>query len=214
MYKLYYQPGWSSMAPHFLLAEMGVEFQLKLVDVEAKEHKSPDFLKLNPTGRIPVLTDNSLALFESAAICLYVCDKEPQTQMMPEVGTVERAKCYQWLAYLNSTVQTEMDMLFYPKNHTTAPTSAPAIAERQEQRLMAMFEILNNELAQQNYLVGDKMTVCDCFLLMLVMWGHEEFKVSPLTMPNLNRYFKNLIQKQSVQAVCEVEQLDLNVYVV
>ena len=61
------------MAPHFVLEEMGIDYQLQLVDRKSNAHKSDEYLALNPTGRIPTLVDDGEAIFESAAICLHLC---------------------------------------------------------------------------------------------------------------------------------------------
>ena len=68
MYKLYYYPGNASMAPHMLLEELGVAYELILVDREKNAHQSAEYLKLNPNGRIPTLIDGELILYETAAI--------------------------------------------------------------------------------------------------------------------------------------------------
>jgi glutathione S-transferase len=74
MIQLHYFPGNASMTPHILLEELGVPFELQFVDRSAGAHKSPDYLKLNPNGLIPVLVDGDLVLYETAAICLHLVD--------------------------------------------------------------------------------------------------------------------------------------------
>ena len=74
MYQLYYYPGNANLAPHILLEEIGAEYELVLVDRNKDEHKSPAHLALNPTGRIPVLIEGDLVLYETAAIFLPLAD--------------------------------------------------------------------------------------------------------------------------------------------
>ena len=69
MYQLYYYPSNASLAPHIVLEEIGAPYELVLVDRDAQAHKQPDYLKLNPSGLIPVLIDGDLVLTETAAIC-------------------------------------------------------------------------------------------------------------------------------------------------
>src|SRR5215212_7463023 len=71
MIQLYYYPGNASLAVHILLEELGVPFSLHLVDRANAAHKSPEYLKLNPNGSIPVLVDGDLVLYETVAICLH-----------------------------------------------------------------------------------------------------------------------------------------------
>ncbi|MCE2988873.1 MAG: glutathione S-transferase N-terminal domain-containing protein, partial [Nitrosomonadaceae bacterium] len=81
--KLYYFPGNASLAPHILLEEMGVPFELVLVDRDQKAEKSPEYLKLNPAGVIPTLADDDAVICETAAILLHLAAKFPDTGWIP-----------------------------------------------------------------------------------------------------------------------------------
>ena len=85
------------MAPHILLEELGIEYQRILVDRTQNAQKMTAYLQLNPNGLIPVLVDGDLVIYESAAICLHLCDTHPQARFAPDVGTPERAHFYKWL---------------------------------------------------------------------------------------------------------------------
>jgi glutathione S-transferase len=72
MYELFYSPDTASLAPHFVLEEIGAPFALRLVDQTREAQKTADYLARNPLGRVPTLVDGALVLFESAAICLHL----------------------------------------------------------------------------------------------------------------------------------------------
>ena len=74
MIQLYYFPDNASLAPHLLLAETHADFSLVLVDRNSNAQKSKEYLKLNPAGRIPTLVHDDLVIFESPAICIYICE--------------------------------------------------------------------------------------------------------------------------------------------
>jgi len=114
MIQLYYYPGTASIAPHFMLEEIGVPYELILVDKEKQEHQQAAYLKLNPNGKIPVLLDGDLVLTESAAICLYLAERYAP-QYMPEAGTHARAQLYQWIMYLSNTLQAEL-LTYFTQN--------------------------------------------------------------------------------------------------
>ena len=101
-----------------LLAELGVEYELILVDRKAEAQKSHEYLRLNPTGRIPTLIDERKPIFESAAICLHLCDNHPEKELVPKVDDPNRPLFFQWLFYLTSSVQSELMVYFYPEKHT------------------------------------------------------------------------------------------------
>lgn len=92
--KLFYYSGNASMAPHFVLEEIGQSFELASVQRTQDKHKSPEYLKFNPNGLIPVLVDGDLVLYETAAICLHLADTHPEMRLAPELGAPERARFY------------------------------------------------------------------------------------------------------------------------
>lgn len=211
MYRLYYYPNNASLAPHLVLAEMGLKFELELVDRKSNAQRSAEYLKLNPTGRIPTLVDDGRAIFESAAICLHLCDENPDKALMPAVGDPDRALFYQWLFYLNNTVQAELMVYYYPERHTVDGGDAAAIKATQEKSITDMFALLDRKLEGRDFLVGETVTVCDYFLFMLALWA-DEFQTPPLSFTNLSRYLRQLTKRDAVQSVCEREGIDLTPY--
>lgn len=211
MYQLYYYPGNASLAPHLLLEEMDVEYQLVLVDRKSNAHKSPDYLRLNPAGRIPTLIDNETVIFESAAICLYLCEQHPDTDLIPGLQSSDRARFYQWLMYLNNTVQAELMIYFYPEKHTNDKFGIPNIIAAQQGRVTDMFALLDKELGDKDFLIANKLSVCDFFLFMLSIWA-DELPIPPLSYPNIRRYLISMAKRPSIISVCEKEKIDLEPY--
>ena len=87
MIRLYWYPGNASLVPHMLLEEIGAPFTLERVDRANNAHKSPEYLKLNPNGQIPVLVDGDLVLYETAAICMHLADTHPGAGLAPPLGS-------------------------------------------------------------------------------------------------------------------------------
>jgi glutathione S-transferase len=194
-----------------MLKELGVNFELVFVDRKSQSQKSEDYLRINPTGRIPTLVDGGQAIFESGAIALYLSEKHPEGKLIPPLDTPERALCYQWLFYLTSTLQPELMVYFYPEKHTNNVGNYPGIVIAQEHRITQMFSVLDDQIGGNNYLVGNTITICDYFLFMLCHWG-SEFKRPPLDFPNLGRCLKGLASRDSFQEVCATEGTSLEIY--
>ena len=171
MYTLYYAPGSAAIAPHAALEEIGAPHTLVRVDTKAGEHRRPDYLKLNPHGRIPTLVDGEFVMYESAAILMHLADKHPEARLAPAPGTNQRARYYQWVCYLTNTVQ-EAFMQFYHQDYfadsAAAQAEVKAVAER---RLAGMWEKLDAALAQGPYLLGAEFSAPDIFLTMLARWS-------------------------------------------
>ncbi|WP_041736977.1 glutathione S-transferase family protein [Colwellia psychrerythraea] len=211
MYQLYYYPLNASMAPHFILEELNVDFELIIVDRKSNAQKSPNYLALNPAGRIPTLVDDGLAIFESPAICIHLAENHPSSNLIPKVGEKNRALFFQWLMYLTNTVQAELMVCFYPQKHTTNVKTVDNIIEAQEVRITEMFNLLDRELENKDFLVGNSISVCDYFLFMLAVWA-DEFKKPPLGFSNLSRYLRKLAKRDAIINVCKKENLSLSDY--
>ncbi|OUL58671.1 glutathione S-transferase [Pseudoalteromonas ulvae] len=199
------------MAPHFMLEELKVDFELIAVDRKSNAQKSADYLALNPAGRIPTLVDNGFAIFESPAICVHLAESHPSSNLIPKIGDKNRALFFQWLMYLTNTVQAELMIYFYPQKHTTGASNAEYIIEAQESRITEMFELLDRELENKDFLIGNSISACDYFLFMLAVWA-DEFKKPPLSFSNLSRYLRKLAQRDAIINVCKKENLSLTDY--
>lgn len=211
MYQLYYYPNNASLAVHFLLHHMGLEHELLLVDRKAEFHKSAAYLKLNPAGRIPTLVDNGHAIFESAAICIHLCEQHPEHALIPALGSIERASFFQWLTYLNNTLQAELMVLYYPQRHTDDVGTINNVIAAQQDRVADALAVLNEQLQGNAFLLGDKISACDFFLFMLAEWSLKVPR-SPLHFEHLAGYLQRLSTHPTIQAVCEIEGIDLCVF--
>jgi len=215
MYKLYYFPGNANLAPHMLLEEIGAPYELVLVDRDGNEHKSPPYLKLNPTGRIPVLIDGDLVLFETAAICLHLADRHPEAELAPALGTDERAEFYKWLVYLTNTLQAELITYFYPGRLTGDEAAAAQVKAHAEERISGkggMLDIIENQLAQSGgWLLGARYSAADPYLMMLARWtrgmAHPARDRS-----HLGRYLDAMAARPAVQRAFEQEGLKPPLY--
>ena len=211
MLQLHYYPGVASMTPHILLQEMGASFELVRVDRLANAHKSPAYLKLNPNGLIPVLTDGELVLYETAAILLYLCDKYPDARLAPTVGTTERAHFYKWLAWLTNTLQTTLIVYFFPErwvNEGNAAAAAEVKAQAQH-KVGAMLDLLDAEMAHHGgpWLLGEHYSALDPFAMMLCRWTRGFTSAPARSRPHLGPYLQRVLERPGVQRALAAEQL-------
>jgi glutathione S-transferase len=212
MIQLYYYPGNANLAPHMVLRELGVAHELVLIDAEKKAHQAAPYLKLNPSGRIPVLIDGDLVLFETAAICLHLADSKPEAGLVPSLGSTQRAHLYKWLMYLTNTVQAEMISYFYPHRISTDEVGAAQVKLKAEERLDGMFDILEQELKRNAeagkgpYLLGEQFTIVDPYLLMLSRWTRN-MKRPVKTLPYMKKYLEQVFARPAVREVFEIEGL-------
>ena len=210
MIRLYYYPGNASIAPHMLLEEIGVAFELRLVDRTGAEHKSAAYLKMNPNGQIPVLVDGNLVLYETAAICMHLADAYPDAQLAPPLGSGERAHYYKWLAWCTSTLQAMLMHYFYPERMVSDgdAQAAAQVKTRARERVDAMIDILDAELAAHGgpWLLGPAFSAVDPFALMLCRWTRG-FPRPARGLPHLAPYLQRVLARPAVQRAFATEKL-------
>jgi glutathione S-transferase len=210
--KLFYYPSNANMAPHMLLEEIGCPYELVLVDRDNNAHKSAEYLKLNPTGLIPVLVDGEQAIHQTAAICLHLTDKHPEAKMAPAMGDPLRPICYQWLMYLTNTLQPELITYFYPDRMADDAAMAARVEAHAERRVGGMLDLLDAHLAQSGpFMLGAQYSMVDIYLLMLCRWTRMH-AVPAQTRPHLKTLIDTLVARPAVQRTFAQEKLPLPWY--
>jgi glutathione S-transferase len=208
MIQLYYFPGNASMAPHMLLEELGIPFELVRVEREKGALRSPEYLKMNPNGLIPVLVDGDLVLYEGAAICLHLADTHPQAGLAPALGTPQRAHFYKWLMWLTNTLQPALISYFYPDRYVRDAEAVPQVKDCAEARVGAAIDILEAELASHGkpWLLGDAYSALDPYALMLCRWTRG-FHRPARSLPALGAYVQRVLARPAVQRMVASEGL-------
>ena len=215
MIQLHYYPSTASMAPHILLHELGVPFELMLVDRTQNAQKMTAYLKLNPNGLIPVLTDGDLILYEAAAICLHLCDTHPAAGFAPTVGTAERAHFYKWLMWLTNTLQATLIAYFYPERWVKAGNALGVrqVKAQAQSKVGLMLAQLDAELAKQAllrpspWLLGANYSAVDMYALMLCRWTRNFDSKPARERAHLGPYLQRVLARPAVAKAFEVEEL-------
>lgn len=147
-----------SIRVRWTLQELGVEFESIPVNLVAGEHRRPEFLKINPAGRIPVLVDGDLVLTESVAIVLYLAEKYPAEGLIPK-NLAERAQVYRWLLFAATELEQPLWRIsrhtaLYPEDQRL-PGDVPIASRGFE----AMAAVLETHMQGRQFVVGDRVTV-------------------------------------------------------
>lgn len=208
MIQLHYFPSNASMTPHMVLEELGVPYELVLVDRTNNAHHSPQYLKLNPNGKIPVLVDGELVLYETAAITLHLADTHAGAGLAPPLGTPERAHFYKWLMWLSNTLQAEMPLYFYSDRWADTPEAAAALKRHAQAHIAGMVDQLDAELARHGgpWFLGERYSVLDPYVLMLCRWTRGMARPAR-TLPHLGPYLQRMLARPAVQRAYAQEGL-------
>jgi glutathione S-transferase len=201
MYILYWSPGSASMAPHVLLEELGVAYELRRVDL--KKPRDPAYLKLQPWGRVPTLLADGAPIYEAAAICMHLADRHPEQGFAPAVGTPERARYYQWLLFLSNTLQTAFMRYYRPSRASDEPGHQAAVQEKALRDVAEIWARLDGLLDGKGYLAGERFTAADIYFHMLYTWD-VEMEALGRRHPNLAVLFQRIHARPAVSRIAEL----------
>ena len=187
MLKLYGTPPTRALRVVWLLNELGLEHELHPVDLMQDEHHQQNFLSLNPAARVPVLVDGKLVLTESAAIQLYLAEKYPQAGFIPET-LEDRAQMYRWMFFLVTEVEQP---LWRIARHTFVypdEKRIPQDVELARQECREMLEVLEQHMAEREFMVGDRLSVADFNAAYTLDWANTDEMLA--SAPRLRDYLK------------------------
>ncbi|AWH18082.1 glutathione S-transferase [Stenotrophomonas sp. ZAC14D2_NAIMI4_7] len=170
---LYGSVSTASLVVHWLLIELGIEHELVLLDFDRREHKSAQYLALNPAGVVPTLMIDGQVLTEAAAIALYLADRHPEAGLLPAPGTPARGEAYRWMFWCANTLQPAYRAWFYP-HEAAGEANVAATQAMARQRLEAAWQRMAAHLQTQGpYVLGEAPSVVDFMLVMLMRWSRN-----------------------------------------
>ena len=170
--KLYGTPPTRALRVLWLLNELEIDCEIVTVNMGIGEHLAPEFLALNPAGKLPVLVDGDLVLTESAAIPLYLAEKNPDSGIIPS-ALADRAQMYRWIFFLVTEIEQPLWRIalhtrIYPEDERL-PQEIP-LATRDCKRMVT---VLEQHMQGRHFLVGDRLTVADFNAAYTLDWANE-----------------------------------------
>lgn len=197
--KLYYVPNTRAVRVRWLLEEMGVPHELVRLDPDKGETKAPEYLAINPLGRVPALSDGEITIAESAAICAYLADKFPEKELAPAPGSSERGTYFQWLFFGMAMLEPLVDQHFkHTRTLPEAERSAEA-AERAKKTFAAVVGPLERHLAGNEFLLGSRFSAADAIVGHLAMWARRTRMYDATSFPALDAYANRLRERPAFQ---------------
>ena len=171
--KLYGYRNGRTLRALWALEEVGVPYEFVEVDLKRGQHREPEFLALNPAGKVPVLDDNGTIVTESAAICMHLAERHPESGLLPPVGTPERTECYRWMSF----ILTELDAPLWTiaKHRFALPQErrVPAVVETASWEFGNAASVLASILDNRQYLTGAAFSVADILAGHSLLWARS-----------------------------------------
>lgn len=198
--KLYFSPNACSLAPHIILHELNLPFELIRVNNQTKKtSEGSNFLDINPKGYVAALMlDDGKVLTEGPAILQYLADLKPEANLAAENGFWERVKLQELLNFITSEIHSGSSALF----NSDIPENVKKIFK---QKLYKRFDYLVNILKEKKYLMGDDFSVADAYLFTVLSWM-EFFSIDLVNWPILKNYMQLIESRDSVKKAIAAEK--------
>jgi glutathione S-transferase len=196
MMRLYHCVGARSMRSLWLLYEMGVEFELETLEFSMESLRAPDYLSVSPLGRVPCLVDKEVKLFESGAICQYLCEHYDDGRLYRAPGSRDRIKWLQWIHYAE-TIAVHGAALVQQKVFIAPEKRSDVVQKLESRRLFLSIKMLEPILSEQKYLLGDSFTAVDTGIGYSIHLAKQFIDTSALTA--VDAYYERLISRDAFQ---------------
>ncbi|HXV10799.1 MAG TPA: glutathione S-transferase family protein [Burkholderiales bacterium] len=194
--KLYGYRNGRTLRAAWALEEVEAPYEYVEIDLMRGEGREPKFLEINPAGKVPVLDDDGTIITESAAICMHVAEKYPQSRLMPPAGTVDRSQCFKWMSYVIAELDAPLWTIAKHRFALPRERRVPAIIETAGWEFRNAVKVLAGGLGDRDYLVGDCLTVADILAGHTLSWA-KSARLS-LGSEHLDRYLERLLARDAV----------------
>lgn len=184
MIKLYYNPQSRASITKWMLDECGAEYILEPIDFKKEENKTPAFLALNPSGKLPVIVEGEQILFESSAIGIYLGDRFPQANLAPALDSPMRGKYLTLAVYATSQLEPAMGDLFL-KQEASSARGWTAFEQAQS--------LVEQALGEGPYLLGEHFTMADILVGSVFIWRRLFGQTDEL--PAIKAYIDRLLAR-------------------
>ena len=199
-YRLYGDLGSGAFSAEAALAEAGAPYEFELISLERNEQKEPQFLSLNPSGKIPALRlPEGSIVTESLAILLTLADHFPQSGLLPPQGAPARAAAYRWLAFMASEIYPFVEIVDYPARFAPEGTVADALREKARHRVRERLLLLERVMAGP-FMLAHGFSLLDVYAAMFSRWSvGVEWRAANL--PRLNALAKAVSERKAIAPV-------------
>lgn len=196
MITLYHVPGARSTRSLWLLHELGLDFELVEMPFDLKSLRAPEYLAVHPLGRVPCLVDEGRIIFESGAICQYLCERYDDGTLGRGPGHPERYEWLQWIHYAE-TIAVHGAALVQQSVFIPEKDRSPVLQKLESKRLEKAIEVLETYLKDRDYLLASGFSAADTSVGYSIHLGSQF--VSLASLPVVSQYFARLRARPAFQ---------------
>ncbi|WP_024508258.1 glutathione S-transferase N-terminal domain-containing protein [Bradyrhizobium sp. ARR65] len=206
MYKLYYAPGTCALASHIALEEVGAAYTAVRIDFKTNQQNSPDYLAINPKGRVPALVTERGVLTETPAILAYIAQSFPQAKLAPSDDPFALAQVQAITSYFCSTVHVAHAHRMRGYRWATEETSFADMKRMVPKSVGAAFALIEREMLRGPWVMGETYTICDPYLFTLAQWLEGD-GVDLSTLPKVIAHRQRMTERAAVRKAVEEEKV-------
>lgn len=205
--KLFYSPGACSLAAHIALIEAGAQFEIAAVDLKGGEQRRPEFLKVNPKGRVPALVTDRGTITESIAILAYVAMAYPQARLAPLDDPHGFAEIQAINSFLSSSVHVTFALERRGARYADDEAARESLKRKVPETLDAHFGLIEEMLADgRDFVHGDRYTICDPYLFLFSRWYRDRGFGSAEKTPHVFAHLERIGAREATQAAIRAEE--------
>jgi len=190
--KLYEFPPTRSIRVRWTLQELEVDFESVVVNMAAGEHRRPEFLAINPAGKLPVLVDGDLVLTESVAIVVYLGEKYPEKGLVPR-DLVQRAQLNRWLLFAATELEQPLWRIARHKSVYPKEKRLPDDVVLAREDFAPVAAVLEQHMKDRQFVVGDRVTVADFVIAYTLDWANLVKLLDGF--PDLQKYMERMYER-------------------
>ena len=199
MFKLYYAPGTCALASHIALEEAGASYAAERLDFKNSQQTTPQYLAINPKGRVPALVTDRGTLTESPAILAFIAQAFPNAKLVPQ-DSFAFAQVQSINNYLCSTVHVAHAHKMRGARWATEETSFADFKRKVPETMTACFTLIERDMLKGPWVMGEQYTICDPYLYTIAGWLEGDgVDLAPL--PKVAAHRKRMSERPAVQKV-------------
>lgn len=168
--KLFYAPNTCALASHIVLEEIGAAYETARIDFRSEEQRKPEYLAINPKGRVPALVADDGVLTETPAILVYIAQQFPAARLVPIDDPFAFAEVQSFNSYLCSTVHVAHAHRMRGYRWADDPAAQEAMQRKVPQSVGAAFDLIERDMLRGPWVMGEAYTICDPYLFTLAQW--------------------------------------------
>ncbi|HYM29794.1 MAG TPA: glutathione S-transferase family protein [Candidatus Cybelea sp.] len=198
MLKLYYAPDTCSLATHIALIDAGAVYEAVRLSFAREDQRKPDYLKINPKGRVPALVTDRGVLTETPALLVYVAQTYPHARLAPLDDPLAFARVQAFNSYLCSTAHVAHAHRMRGYRWADEPEAIAAMQRKVPASVTQCYELIEREMLQGPWVMGDSYTICDPYLFTLSQWLEAD-GVDMARIPKVRDHRQRMAERANVK---------------